>query len=265
MLKRISIAAMLGFAVILVVSCGGEGPKEAASTPSAAVVPRASPTTVPTAPPTTVPTAPPPAEPAASDLVEGDLTALPAGAPGKVSILAVGPLQSGASVPVVARNNTTDSIIKVHLTGTARGPDGALLASGEDQGTHPTVVRPGEIVFGYIYFSEGAKFPDGTQYEISASWHKGDSDDSNLGLQIAEINKLEDRIVGILKNPYAQKVNGPISVDVICFDESGHPISTVSDFADQDSVSAGGTASFQVKFYGGSCPRFLLAADGYGY
>jgi len=39
MLKRISVAAMLGLSVILGLSCGGEGREEATSTASAALTP----------------------------------------------------------------------------------------------------------------------------------------------------------------------------------------------------------------------------------
>ena len=278
--RKGGVALRFLFALVVVLSalalsaCGAEEEAELTATTStpataesptlAAATSTPAPTVVRTATPKATPTTAPPADPAASDLVEGNLTtALPAGEPGKVSILAVGPLERSGTVAVIARNNTPDSIIQVHLTGTARGPDGALLASGKDQGMKPTIVRSGEVVFGFIYFSYDAQFPDGTQYEISATWDKGESDDYFLGLQITEINQLEDRIVGMLTNPHSQEVSGPIGVDVICFDEAGQPISTPQTFAAQDSIPAGGTASFQVDLYGNPCPQFLLAASGY--
>ena len=68
---------------------------------------------------------------------------------------------------------------------------------------------------------------------------------------------------GILTNPHTQEVSGQIGVDVICFDKAGQPIFTTGSFAAQDSVPAGGTASFRVEFHGEPCPQFLPAASGY--
>lgn len=260
----LTIATVFAFA-----ACGGSTatPSPTASpSPEPTASPTPAPTLAPARTPTPVPAPPTPASPLASDLVNGTLNvSLPAGDPGKVSILAIGPLDRSGSVPVIARNNTSGSVRQVQLSGTVRGPDGALLASGKDQGLKPNVVGPGQVVFGYVYFSINLQAPQGSIYSINATWTAGSSDEYRKDVKVTELNQLSDRIVGSVANPYNYTVSGPISVDVMCFDNNGQPLSTHGGFTAQDSLGPNATGSFQISLYNESCPLFLIAAGGYKF
>jgi hypothetical protein len=222
-------------------------------------------------PTTTAPastTVPPPAKPAAPDASPyvvgfGDLSALsfPAGDPGELSIVSTGAQDElNDAVTIIVRNNTNDPIGQIEATGTARDAAGSLVGSGSSQGFKPVVVAPGEIAFGYVYFSGG--FPKGSTFDIDIA---GDEVDTYFRpITITEITNTGDAIIGGVSNDTGVDVTGPISADVLCFAAEGATIGPKSGFAEQSELTDGAAGSFSIDLYSNDCPIGLAAASGYG-
>ncbi len=89
---------------------------------------------------------------------------LPEGEAGELSVVATGPYD-GNLLPIVARNNTGEDIIRITAVATALNPAGQVIASGNDQLFSPNLVRSGGLAFGYAYFG-GIELPEDTEFEI---------------------------------------------------------------------------------------------------
>ena len=190
---------------------------------------------------------------------------LPPGEPGRLSVIAHGRMQESI-LPIVIRNNTPTYITNMQVSGTARNAEGGMLATGGDQGITPNLVQPGEIAFGYVYFGD-ATLPDGTVFEFQTEFEPAGSSmeeyESTRDLEVVEVSLVEDRLVGMLKNQHAEGITGPISIEAMCFENSGQILSHHSTYADQDSAAAGATIPYQVELYGDPCPMFLVTGSGF--
>jgi hypothetical protein len=191
--------------------------------------------------------------------------ALPTGRLGALTVVAQAQSLDNDSLPIVLRNNTTDVIVRPTASATIRSAGGKLVASGEDQGFHPNIVAPGEITIGYVYF-DGGKMPPGSTVEFQL----GGTPQDEVGFEnvrdvpIEEFNRIGDRFVGRVRNPYQEAVSGPIDVQVTCFDTSGRPVAQFGDYASPDDMPVGGTAGFTIEMYDGPpCPTYVLGASGF--
>jgi hypothetical protein len=206
----------------------------------------------------------------ASPYVGGTKTLrLPAGRPGKVDVVAVGPYD-GNSLPVVVRNNLTHTAIRIGVAGTATTSAGKILATGADQGgLQPTYVKPGEIAFGYVYF-HGVHLPSTAKFKLTAKPETADlaQYENERNLVVLSSSHIGDRVVGRARNTLGQKVGGPISTTVACFSTSGKLLYTASGFADQNDVAARQAIDFQADApapYGSGlrCALYLVALGGF--
>jgi hypothetical protein len=201
----------------------------------------------------------------------------PAGAPHVLSVVARGPYSQevfgkcvGCSVPIIVRNNTNRTVIRIAVSGTASTPGGKLLATGSDQGLHPNVVKPGETAFGYVFFHD-AKLPADAGFHFKlTSTAPADAQFENIrDLIVAESHGVQDSVLGTFRNAYPVKVTGPIEVTAACFSAAGKLLYIASDFTDQDQVAAKQTLPFQVdttppyRSTGLSCPVYLVAGSGF--
>lgn len=208
-----------------------------------------------------------PAATLASRYLQGTLDAqLRPGQPDEVSVIAVGPPQS--ATPVVVRNNTSDAV-EVHLSATARDPSGGLIGSGEDQGVQPAIVEPGHLAIGYVYLGIDDP-PQGTTLEVRASGAEVDDDSGVVPAAIIEHNLAagefgNQQIVGRARNDTEERIEGPISVLAICFDEASAPLNAPSSFLDVEALDPGQDGSFTVDVGDAGCPRYLVGASGYSF
>jgi hypothetical protein len=216
--------------------------------------------------------APPRAKDARASLYVGGNASprLPAGKPGRLAVVAYGPYQQELSIPVVVRNNTQRTVVRISVSGTASAPGGRLLATGKDQSLHPNVVKPGEIAFGYVYFN-GVHLPASARFAFRATSTAPDAVqfENIRDLVVAESHRVQDRVLGTLRNGYPVRVTGPISAMVACFSAAGKLLYTAQGYTDQDQVAVKGTLPFQVDAtppYGSSglsCPVYLVGASGF--
>jgi hypothetical protein len=210
-------------------------------------------------------------EPAAADASPyvvgfGDLSvvSLPAGDPGVVAIIdAAETIDRTGSVTVIVRNNTSSAVGLIEIAGTARDETGMLVGSGSSQSLQPVVVEPGEIAYGYVYFD--TRIPDGTAYEFSFDVATQPAWEFFRPVTITELNHTGTKIVGTVMNDLDDDVSGPISADVICFDDSGRVEDRVQSYIEQGRLAPGATGSFEINLRNRSCSNGLAAVSGYGF
>lgn len=197
--------------------------------------------------------------------------AVPDGEPNELAVVRVGSADgSDSSVPVLLRNGTDQALTGIEVTGTARDSSGSLTGSGSSQGTVPSVVASGEWAFGYVYFGT-EPLPAGTTFDLSASGREYEEGElfGSVDLAVTEVERTTgefggEQFVGILSNPTDMQIEGPISVDAICFDDAeAVPTGTVRTFADGNSVAPGGTVSFSLDLFDQACTVFALGGSGF--
>ena len=213
-----------------------------------------------------------PAAPAAVDASPyvtgfGDLSAvsLPDGEPGQVSIIwSETAINQSGSVNMIMRNNTSDDIGTINVTGTARDAAGTLVGSGSSQGFGPAYVSPGEIAWGYVYFDRGLAGQTLTfGFEVDAE-PVGGGYGSILPVTVTEVSNTGN-IVGVATNEQDRDVNGPISAEVLCFDAGGSVIDWNQGYLEQNDLAPGANGSFSIDLYGAPCPNGIVSASGFGF
>lgn len=195
---------------------------------------------------------------------------VPAGETGEVSVVATGTLErmTGGTVPFVVRNNTPEDIAQVKVVGTIRGADGRVAGAANGLIMTPTVVNPGGLTFGQVYFGD-IDIPGGATVEFAADASPASDLRSRFfrDLDVTEASIFENRIVGTLQNIYEEPVKGTIVIQAVCFDLDGTLLSLASGYSDIGTVDPEEELPFQVTLFYGSagpaCPAFLVA--GYGY
>ncbi len=267
MTRRRTAFVMAGVALVLGGACSSTKPTAVTSntgpTPHSTTTTAAPPTSTATttAAPTTTTVAAAPSNP--PSLYLGSPLNVPPGTPGQLGVVMNGQQTDSGTVPVVVRNNTSDALASLDVTGTARS-GGTLVGSGDSQGLVPAIVKPGEWAFGYVYFQ--SKVPAGSTFEFTVSGSKlSDLFQTPVDLQIPEVNMTQGAIgpslVGIVKNPSSSAVEYPVSVDVLCF-QGTTLLSAQNGFTSGNApVAAGGTGSFSVDLLG-SCPSWVAGSYG---
>lgn len=255
---------LIGVALALVLTCGGCLALVGGSLKS---LDTSKTTTTTTTEPGTPAKAVTPQPLFASKYLRGDAKpSLPAGAKGKIAVIAQAPLDKVAaggfaSLPFVFRNNTDESVGSVSWTATAR-VGGKLIATGSDQGSIPAVIAPGEVGLAYIYFDAGASIPDsGVKFEFKATGRPVDAILGPAPLVIGEYERNGGQFIGSATNKTKKEISGPISVSIYCFDGSNLGTETRG-FAEENSVAPGEDANFTVTVYD-PCKTFVMAVDGH--
>ncbi len=218
------------------------------------------------APATATPSASPlqPADAQASSYISGNESpTFPEGESGQLSVIPLGLGNSDNVYYVVVRNNTTSSVSSIQVTGVAYTSEGKMLATGGDQGLNPYFVRPGEISFGYVYFSD-TKLPSDATYTFEVTGTPSNEPEWFRDLDVSEVNLVEDRLVGLFTNNHNVTVTGPIKVIAYCFDETGSFLYVHRDYTDKDEAQKGEQIPFQISLSNDPCPIYLVMGSGYG-
>lgn len=182
-----------------------------------------------------------------------------------VSVIEQG-TEIGSSVPVIVRNMTSDSIIRVEVAGIARDIDGSLIASGSSQGLKPNLIAPGEIAFGYVYFGYESTLDSSSVIEYSVGYESSTGSAAQYE-NIRDLTPFEwthsgRNIVVLLSNDSDEALSGPFSVYVACFAPDGTLTDVTQGFADNDSAGAGSAVSAQIRA-ADVCNSFLVAGSGF--
>lgn len=142
-----------------------------------------------------------------------------------------------------------------------------MVGSGSSQGFSPTILEPGEVDFGYVYFDQ--EIPADSELELTASSSEYVASDpfGSADLVVTEANVIQsefsDSIVGGVHNDNDVDVGGPYSVTVYCFD-GDTLVATNGSFADgPDPLTPGQDATFSVDLYEGECATYLVGSSGW--
>jgi len=159
------------------------------------------------------------------------------------------------------RNNTPNVVKNIGVDAVVRAADGSLLAVNQGIGFRPALVRPGEVTYGGISFGD-ITLPDDAQFEFEVTAGAATADEGAGDLQISEHNFVQNRFVGMLVNSGPQKVNGPIRVQLLCFDADGAYLAEDFEFTTKNEVEPDASIPFQVQV-SDSCPTYLIFATGF--
>lgn len=180
----------------------------------------------------------------------------PAGDPGDVSVVQVGPLvKTSDSLLIAFRNNTDHTVSGVKWTASARS-DGNLVSSGSSVETIPAQVASGEIGLTNINFENSESIPDGSDYEFSAD--SADVGNALSPLKVTESNLVDDAIVGEATNETGSMTTGPFLVSIYCFDGS-----TIRGYKSgltetSGNLEDGDRTTFVVELYGAECASYVV-------
>lgn len=202
----------------------------------------------------------------ASDLnrfmVGNAIVPLPAPSSDKVEIIELG--RTEQTLYMLVRNNTDTPITSVSVNTVVRGSDGTMLAVEDSLGSFdPKLINPGEVAFGYVYFSNFT-LPDDAKFQYDVTWSSATTSESYGDLFVAEVNLVGNRFVGMLRNDSQEKANWPIEAVALCFNAQGVFLFDASEIATQNVVQAGETIPFQIELRD-TCPYYLIFASGLTY
>ena len=130
-----------------------------------------------------------------------------AGAPGKLSVVYVGPLSRNPSgdstLPIAVRNNTGKAVSHIDLTASVRQA-GKLVATGKSQEVQPAQLGPGEVGLSYIYLSLNTGYTAARRRDLflspSESIAAHTSSHNTSTLKVTEANRSGGSIVGTASN-----------------------------------------------------------------
>jgi hypothetical protein len=219
---------------------------------------------------TTTPNSSPPAVPAGNYLA-GDLTVqFPAGEAGVISVVAQGPREktsAGTQWPIVVRNNTQATVCDIRAT-VAATSGGKIIGSANLDSITPAITEAGAFAYGHLYFD--TNLPDDSTVEFTFT-HKDVQGCYAVPAIIDEVNLVPgtsgNNLVGKIRAPADQKIGGPISIDILCMDDTGQLLSGGGNdgFADQDKLAQAQPGTFSVDLRSGPCDKYLVGASGYAF
>lgn len=204
----------------------------------------------------------------ATQYLAGDTTVdFPPGDQGQITVVAKGPRKSsgaGTSWPIVVRNNTDRPVCDVKGTASATSK-GKIVGSADIETMTPTTIGAGQIGYGYVYFD--TTIADATADITIGSKAMGDC--YAVSAIVEQVNVVPSgsgsNFVGRVRAPDDAKINGPISVDILCMDSKGQPTTVDSfGFLDQDNLAPGQSGTFSVsQARDTACEKYLVGASGY--
>lgn len=166
--------------------------------------------------------------------------------------------------PFIVYNGTSGPVSRIEVSGSFVA-DGEVVTSGSSLPASPNVVEAGGIALGQVLTDDN--LPGGaTIEEPTIDYTNGLGDfETIVVLEIEAFELLDGSLTGTVANPHDIDVEGPIGVGVACLDNEGNLIDVIADFADRDTIEAGGTSSFTISFFGQTlvCDGVLVAASGY--
>jgi hypothetical protein len=190
---------------------------------------------------------------------------VPPGTPGEVSVAVTAPpspASDNSTVPMIVRNNTTNVVSGIEVTGGARDAAGTLTASGSSQGFLPGTLEPGDWAIGFVFFDIDALTGDET-FDFSVSFDDGPAGAlvGRIDLPITEATLQGDRVVGVVRNESTSP--GTLAqVYVACFN-AGTLNEVYLGFVDGFEVPPGGSSPFTVDLFG-PCEVFAAAGGAFG-
>lgn len=202
-----------------------------------------------------------PADVTSSKFIKGNASpVLPDGSPGELSVISLGSY-NGNILPIIVRNNTERDVSRITVSVVARSANGEMLASGGDlEEFIPNLVYPGGITMGYVYFGLNINFPADVTYEFKIDAVITAKPGKNL--EVIEVNVVDNRLLGMVLNPYDVTVDFT-KVVAMCFSTDSSILSYNYTFIHGNKVNPGETVPFQIQLpRDEECPIYLVAVSG---
>ncbi len=194
------------------------------------------------------------AAPAPSPLATvGGLPKLPAGAPGKISVVAqgaYGTYSPGTVLPVVVRNATKRAVTGVHVAGSALDAKGNVIVGGEDDGAQPAIVPPGGLGIDFVRFG-GKNLKKGTRFELIVTDTPSEAVtgfSKQVDIPIVQVRYARGHVTGTARNTTRKKVSRPVVVLAVCFNRANKLVTLAKAFGKRSSAAPGKTIPFDVDF-----------------
>jgi hypothetical protein len=195
---------------------------------------------------------------------------LPAGAQGRLAIVAHGEPWVG-ELPVVVRNNTTQAVTEIRVRAVVTAGDGTRVVGSSR--LLPYHVQPGEIAFGYVYFTslKDVILPPRSPFKflsVRASRRTSFRDlvvvrSSRLVQRVGPPpGYLDGQVVGVVRNAWPVRVR-PETELVGCFTRTGRMLRDFTEGSDLSPMPPRATLPFRVIYVDPSeCPVYVVAVAG---
>lgn len=191
----------------------------------------------------------------------------PAGQPGKISVVAVGPDHNlgpgGGEVPIAFRNNTSHPIADVDVRAVAlRNGVPVQPPQGSHQGSTPAWVQPGQVGFTSFGFVD---YPGpGLTYRIDIQADQVNTFPTRTApLRVVDATNEGTKVVGDLLNTTGKTLTGPYSEDMLCFSGNRLTLELTAGGADRDDdLVPNDSTSFSFRISKQQCPTFVIGASG---
>jgi hypothetical protein len=190
---------------------------------------------------------------------------LPAGDPDQISVIVFGAVvesPSGATVPVIVRNNTPRTVGEPQVSAVARDASGTVTRAGDSHGFHPTFMKPGQAALGVVTFPAGTTLPAHPTFHFTVQARDPSAPFRPTDLTVGAVTIVRGIVVGTASNATGHTMAGPYSVEVFCFDRTGALLGATGTSATPGHPAPPGTAvSFEAKLSGQECPTYIVGAS----
>jgi hypothetical protein len=183
---------------------------------------------------------------------------LPTGTVGEVEVIASGTIV-GNSIPIVVKNNSTNSVGILDVVASARDASGTLIGVAEVSSLAPYNIESGAIQVGLVYFGEAIPVDAIVEFKVEVDTPS----DYFRNLLIVEAESTDSGLIGSVMNPYRSPTSGPISINGVGLDGTGTVVGYFSGYGATDDLDPEGTTLFNIDYYGGFAEHFLVGARGY--
>jgi hypothetical protein len=203
-------------------------------------------------------------QPALQPSLSGNVAPDFASAPqGRVAVVTSGPPYRDV-IAFVVSNGSSDSVERVGVSVTARGPDGKVVARGTTRDVVPTSMRPGEIAIGGVRLSRPAGTDSTYEFSVSSSRRRHGASEPALEVTTTELSdpivgSVAQRLTGEVRNAGRKKVRGPVVVTALCLNQASHPVLTASSSVARRGLKGRASTRFTIEFRE-LCPAYLVGA-----
>lgn len=174
----------------------------------------------------------------------------------------------GTVLPVEVWNGTSQTMSYLDISGAAMS-GATVVGSGDSQDVEPSVLAPGQVAFGMVFFTQD--LPSGATFKLTATASPGASGLVNATVVQANYSASGGLdgpgIVGAVTNHSTVSISSPIEADLFCFSSSGVLLSVSDGFvAGNGNLGPGATGSYSLSLpidasmNTMSCPTFLVGA-----
>jgi hypothetical protein len=191
----------------------------------------------------------------------GDIQ-VPPGEPDTVSVLGGGQISEDGYVPLVARNNTEETIYEIQIALTGSDANGVEIATA-DVLIATGGLAPGDWIFGQNATGEPG-LAEATNFGLDVNWSTDPATAMFVALDIVAAEFADDAIVGTVLNSSDVVLGNFNLVNLLCFAGPQQPTTYELATADAQRLNPGESATFAttIPIDPATCTSFAAYAVG---